>query len=110
LKINRLADFCLYFYAKHKAFICPKIKITLLRLFPKQPSIMKKILIPLLLLGSFLPDCPTLAATPSTEPSHWEAAPSISLAAPARRRRQRKGFLWRLFKKKRNRGCDCPRH
>lgn len=69
---------------------------------------MKKIFL-LMLLGLML-ELPTVEAkiTPMAKMTTIEAASDAKMLRKKRRNRQRKGFMWGLFRKRN--ACDCPKH
>lgn len=70
---------------------------------------MKKIVC-LLLLGVLIQvEAPAFEAKTATKKATIEAASSDKFSLRKRKRnRQRKGFMWGLFRKRN--ACDCPKH
>jgi hypothetical protein len=69
---------------------------------------MKKVVC-LLLLGILIQvEAPTVEAKIVTKKATIEAASEKSSLRKRRRNRQRKGFMWGLFRKRN--ACDCPKH
>jgi hypothetical protein len=69
---------------------------------------MKKIVC-LLLLGILIQvETPTVEAKVATKKATIEAASEKSSLRKRKRNRQRKGFMWGLFRKRN--ACDCPKH
>ena len=69
---------------------------------------MKKVVC-LLLLGSLIQvEAPAVEAKAFTKKATIGAASEKSLLRKRKRNRQRKGFMWGLFRKRN--ACDCPRN
>lgn len=69
---------------------------------------MKKVVC-LLLLGILIQvEAPTVEAKVATKKATIAAASENSSLRKRRRNRQRKGFMWGLFRKRN--ACDCPKH
>jgi hypothetical protein len=69
---------------------------------------MKKVVC-LLILGILIQvEAPTVEAKVATKKATIAAASEKSSLRKRRRNRQRKGFMWGLFRKRN--ACDCPKH
>jgi hypothetical protein len=63
----------------------------------------------LLFLGILIQiEAPTVEAKVATKKATIEAASEKSSLRKRKRNRQRKGFMWGLFRKRN--ACDCPKH
>lgn len=69
---------------------------------------MKKVVCLLLLSVLIQVEAPTAKAKVATKKATIEAASEKSSLRKRKRNRQRKGFMWGLFRKRN--ACDCPKH